>query len=244
MLKPIDAKQIPYISADPEQIFVRYTHLYPFKQHSPYEIINLNNTIQVVVAILMSQDNPEFPVKISLPANLSKIEILSLSTLQMLPSIFKDCRFIQSDKNIIAVQVKGLKEEAIESFLKLKKQNKIDQCLITLLRNNEQREMGISTVKAFEILDNEKEIIISDNINQLLSNKFFMYLIIESIRCGGIFGLPFPGWKKNEIEKQGYFKELTKVFNKVFILGLGEDWESTHLIVAEPTKKILDLVIE
>jgi hypothetical protein len=116
--------------------------------------------------------------------------------------------------------------------------------LLTLLRSNEQKQIDTSTVKAFEILNNQQETLISEDINLFISNKFFMYLLIESIRNSGIFGLPFPGWKKSEIEKQKYFEQLKDFFNKVIILGPGEEWTSTHLIVAEPSEKILDFVID
>lgn len=216
-------------------------YLSSFKPISPIDAITFESTIQVVVALLYN-NNPEQPVNITLPIGTTSIEILNTPFVQILSSLFKIYRFIVNENNIIGLFVKGLLDDTREAFQTLKKNKKIDPCLDRLLRSYHEEECRPINAVAFEV-KNSDLLSKSETVSLALSNKFFMYLLTQSIRNNGFFSIPFHAWNKEEIEDEHYFNELKRFFNKVFIVGAGKKWRSTHLIVNEPFQDIVHCIV-
>ncbi|MFZ3130035.1 MAG: hypothetical protein WA125_02765 [Desulfosporosinus sp.] len=215
-----------------------------FKPVSPMEAILFDSTAQVVVALLYRNSNSEQPINIALPTGaITSFEILDIPFVKILPSLFKVNRLIINGNNIVEVFIKGLLDETRESFKILKESNKIDPCLNKLLRSNIEEDFSPLNVTAFEVkyLNSLSD---SGRISLALSNKFFSYLLIQSIRYNGLFSIPFCAWRKDEIENEHYFNDLTKLFKKIFVVGAGREWESTYLIVSEPFKDIVDCIVD
>ena len=137
--------------------------------------------------------------------------------------------------------VKGLLDEAKQAFNVLQQHQKIDPCLSKLLHTPKQGEYVPEKIMAFEVT-NTDILPYAESIPALLSNKLFMYLVIQSIRRNGVFGLPFPAWSKTDIEKEQYFKDLKNFFKKVFVIGSGKAWVSSHLVVSEPFGEIVNFM--
>lgn len=239
MLMQIEIENVPKPKKDlSEQKLISINYLNSFERVSPVDAIIFDSTIQVVVALLYSYNNPGQPVCISLPKGLTSIEILNTPLVQILPSVFKTYSFIINRNNIVGLFVKGLLDETKEAFRTLKESNKIDPCLNILLRGYYVEDFTPINVVAFEVknLDIEPN---SEKVPLILSNKFFLYLLTESIRQNGFFCIPIPAWSKEEIEKEHYFNDLTKLFKRVCVIGMGYEWKSIHLVVSEPFEEIV-----
>lgn len=240
MLIQIDIRNVPkpYKKSLSENNMVNIDrYLSSFRRVSPYDAINFDNTIQVIVALLYSYNNPEQPINITLPIRSTSIEILNTPLVQMLPSLFKEYRLVINGANINELFVKGLLDVTKDAFRILKENKNIDPCLNALLRGPYKEDFTPINVTAFEIANSDLLQSV-DKIALALSNKFFMYLLTQSILNNGFFGLPFYAWNKEEIENENYFKDLKNLFKRVFVIGEGREWKSTHLIVFEPFEDI------
>lgn len=244
MLTQIEIGNIPKPKKDlSEQKLIRINYLSSIKHVSPVDAIIFDSTIQVVVALLYSYNNPGQPVCISLPKGLTSIEILNTPLVQILPSVFKTYRFIINRNNIAGLFVKDLLDETKEAFRTLKENNKIDPCLNRLLRGYYVEDFTPINVVAFEVSNSDVETIY-EKVPLVLSNKFFLYLLTESIRQNGFFCIPIPAWSKKEIEKEHYFIDLTKLFKKVCVIGMGYKWKSIQLLVSEPFEEIVHCIVD
>ncbi|MHB1041799.1 MAG: hypothetical protein ACYC0Q_03065 [Eubacteriales bacterium] len=243
MLTQIEIKDVPkpHKKDLSGQKLININYLFSFERVSPTDALIFDSTIQVVVALLYSYNNPEQPVYISLPKGFTGIEILSTPLVQMIASVFKTCRFIIRGNNITELFIKGLLDETKEAFRILRDNKKIDPCLITLLRNHDGKDFEPINVTAFEVKNLDRSSI-SDIITLALSNKFFLYLLTESIRNDGFSGIPLSAWSKEEIENEQYFYDLTKLFKRVCVVGSGKEWYTTHLIVADPYEEIIHCI--
>lgn len=245
MLKQIEIDNVPKpdMSSSLELKRVNFTsYLSSFGKISPIDAINFENTIQVIVALLYSYNNSDIPVIISFPKGLTNIEILNTPLVQMIPSIFKHYHFVINKNNAIELFVKELLDETKEAFKTLKEGKKIDPCLNKLIRNYNKKDPRTNNIKAFQITSIEMTNDIG-KFSKALYNKFFMYLISQSIRYNGYFGIVFPAWSKEEIENENFFMNLANLFERVCIIGSGEEWESTHLIVSKPYEDVVNCII-
>lgn len=239
MLNQMDLKNVPKVvnSFVTDKRLVHVSGLKSLKRPITKDEIKNNNFIQVAVALLYSINNPEFPIEISIPMGLSNIEILSSSFIKIIPSVFKEYRFVTADKHITAVHIKGLLPETENLYRQLRESEEVDPSVLRILRINNMKDLDHTDPIAFEITNNELS---SDNIIHLiLSNILHMYLVNECIRNHGVFALPLYQWRKEEIEQEPYFLELKKIFQKVCVVGTGRPWCSTHLIVANPFQEIV-----
>lgn len=233
----------PHIKSSSEYKMINFNnYLSSFKRVSPTDAITFDSTLQVVVALLYSYNNPEQPINITLPIGTTSIEILNTPLVQMIPSLFKEYRLIFDGNNITELFIKGLLDETKDAFRTLKENKKIDQCLDTLIRSYHKEDFMPINVISFEIKDSDL-LSNSNKISLALSNKFFMYLLIQSILNNGFFGLSFHAWTKEEIKNNNYFKDLKKLFKKVFVIGSGKEWSSTYLVVSEPFEEITHCIV-
>lgn len=244
MLKQIGIDNVPkpVMSSSLEQKRLNFTgYLSKFEKISPIDAINFENTIQVIVALLYSYNNPDIPAFISFPRGSTDIEILNTPLVQMIPSVFKNYQFVINSNNIIELFVKEILSETKEAFSILKKEKKIDPCIDKLIRNYDNKKSKPINIKAFEIITNGG-LHNSINLSKILYNKFFMYLMSQSLRYNGYFGIVLPSWSKEEIQNENYFMILTNLFKRVCVVGSGEEWESTHLIVSEPYEDVVSCI--
>ena len=158
---------------------------------------------------------------------------LGISTVQALLGICKEVRFIVNGNDIWGLHIKGLTNEAVNEYLKLIEQGKIDECIKTIFREyHEPCNMQYGNMSIYEF-EQSNSILDIETMEDLSINQFFIYLIIECMRYGGAFGIPILGWSLEEIGNCTYFNEMTKIFKRVCFIGCGDTWTSTHLIVSE-----------
>ncbi|SDH66800.1 hypothetical protein [Desulfosporosinus hippei] len=244
MLKQIEIDKVPKPyskSLQLKRVNFFTSYLSSFERISPIDIIKSENTLQVIITLLYSYNNSETPAIISFPKESTNIEILNTPLVQMVPSIFKYYHFIINENKVIELYVKELRDETKEAFRILKDEKKIDSCLDKLIRNSNNNDHETVNIKAFQIT-NIESIIDSEKIAKVLYNKLFMYLLSQSVRYNGYFGINFPNWSKEEIENENDFILLASLFNRVCIIGSGEEWNSTHLIVSEPHEYIINCI--
>jgi len=241
VLRQIEIDNVPKpLSSSLELKRVNFAnYLSSFERILPINAIKFESTIQVIVSLLYSYNNSDIPAFVSFPKRSTNIEILNTSLVQMIPSIFKNYHFVINENNVIELFVKELLDETKEAFRTLKEGKKIDPCLDKLIKNSNKKDPGTINIKAFQIT-NIGMPHNSEEFSKALYNKFFMYLISQSIRYNGYFGILFPGWSKEEIQNENYFINLSNLFKKVCIIGSGEEWESTHLVVSEPYEDVVN----
>ncbi len=76
-----------------------------------------------------------------------------------------------------------------------------------------------------------------------LNDNFIIYLLSECNKNNGYYGLSLSGWRLDEIEDCKHFSNLKTVFNRVFVVGSGEDWQSSHLIVMLPKIQLINNIL-
>lgn len=245
MLKKVEIHDIPKpIKNLSEYKMINFNkYLSSFNKFSITNSLTFENTIQVIVALLFSFNNSEQPITIKLSKEITNIEILNIQFIQMIPNFFKEYRFILEGNQIVEVFIKGLLDETKNTFEILKKNKKIDPCLNKLLNQNKGDNIPPHHLTAYEIVNSDFTIT-TDKIWLVLNNKFFMFLLNQAVLNKGFYAIPFYAWNINEIEKEEYFKDLKKLFKRVFFIGFGNnEWKSTYLVVSEPFNEIIHCII-
>lgn len=207
MIIDIDIMKIPEIKMpDGNTQSISFSKL--VKQVDPYEIIVNSCTIQSIISMMYQQMNTEFPAILIMPSELSFTEALTMVEVNAWFSICGDVRFMVKDGYIKALQLKHLKPEALQAYLKLLEENKIDDCIKTLF-NKKSGDTNHENVKVLEF-KNENPSPNNETVKLLLQNKFFLYLANQIKRNGGAFGFPFLGWTKVVDEVRDEIEQLLK----------------------------------
>lgn len=207
-----------------------------------FETINLNTDynnaiIQSIIAILYQQYNTNFFMTITIPAISTFTELIMLPIFQSLIGICDEIEVLSDKTHFCGLNVKGLKPIVVDHYLKLKKENKLDFCIIDLLKPyNELPDVNSNEIKIYEYKKNNTMIETENgpicSLNNLLGNKFFQYLASECIKNGNSFAIPLIGLTIEEIETSVYFDQMTYLWDRVCLLGSGDNWISTHLFIS------------
>lgn len=195
------------------------------------EILMSNNLLQVLTGIVYNNAVENMPITLYFKEGMNFTEFINTPTIRLFPSIFKNVRTFTYDNKLVGIWARTLREEAKLTYEKLYKEDKIDNNLKGIFRiNSILPTLNGKSSTAFEILADEH----LDKIEDFINNKLVMYLLWECDRNNWGFGVPLSGWKLEEIESSMAFAKLKKFFNRVFVIGCGEIWHSTHLIVKDP----------
>ena len=205
------------------------------------EILTTNNLIQVLTGIVYHHGIKNMPITLYFKVGMNFTEFINIPTVRLLPSIFKNVRAFVYDKKFIGIWASTLLEEANLTYEKLYKEDKIDNSLKSIFRINNKIFCSLNRqlAKAFEIIADEH----LDKIEDFINDKLVMYLLSECDKNNGLFGVPLSGWTLAEIESCLSFSKLKKFFDRVFIVGNGEIWTSTHLIVKQPKNELINTIL-
>lgn len=239
MLERIDLKflnelyRINGSNVNPAYEFVHASFFKNISRVNCKEVLETNNLIQVLTGIVYHNDFEQFPVTVDFKVGMNLTELINIPTIRMMPSIFENIRFFRNGEKFFGVWVSKLLQEAKLAYEKLYEEDKIDNSLKSIFRIKNQRNSSVYQNKAtaFEIKAEEH----FQNINDILNDKLIVYLLSECYRNNGYFGVPLLGWTLDEINNSIHFLTLKKSFNRVFVVGSGEEWQSTHLIVVLTT---------
>lgn len=179
------------------------------------------------------------PVSIEFTTPMPLIEFMSLPTIQLFPNIFKNLRVFTRDNLISGIWAAELTEGTIKAYETLTEEGKIDNCLTTLFRTNNDpiplNGGNHDNVGIYEFELNSEQEKLDVREPYVFKNKFFMYLLSELSRNGNtVGGSPLQGWSKDELDSCEYFYELKKIFKRVLVYGWGKQWQSTGFLVSEP----------
>ncbi|WP_088224704.1 hypothetical protein [Desulfosporosinus sp. FKB] len=223
--------------------FTRFPYFEYFEKFNPCDVILSNSYLQVLVAMSFHNDYysvSHVPFQMEFITPMSIIEFVSLPTIQLFPSIFKNLRIFTRDKLITGIWAKELTDGTVKAYRSLTEEGKIDNCLTTLFRTNtapsplygEDNHDKVS-IYEFELNSEQETIDISEP--NVFRNKYFMYLLSELSRNSNtVGGSSLQGWSKDELDSCKYFCELKKLFKRVLVVGRGKQWQSEHLFVSEP----------
>ncbi|AGK96152.1 hypothetical protein [Clostridium pasteurianum] len=195
------------------------------------EILMTNNLLQVLTGIVYHNGIENMPITLYFQEEMNFTEFVNIPTIRLFPSIFKNIRTFIFNKKIVGIWASTLLEEAKLAYEQLYREDKIDNSIKAIFRiNTILPTLNRKPSTAFEIISDER----LDKIEDFINDKLVMYLLWECDRNNGCFGVPLSGWKLEEIERSLDFLKLKKFFNRVFVIGCGEIWRSTHLIVKDP----------
>lgn len=222
--------------------FTRFPYFEYFEKHNPRDIILMNSTLQVLVAMTYHNDyysGCHVPFQFEFTSPMPLMKFVSLPTIQLFPSLFNELRVFTRDNLISGIWAKELAEGTIKAHEALRQEGKIDDCLATLFRTNTLPNPlngdNLQNAKAYEFVSNNEQESLDAVEPYVFRNKFFMYLLSELSRNGNTIGAsPLQGWSKDELESCKYFYDLKKICKRVFVYGWGEQWQSTGLLVSEP----------
>lgn len=120
--------------------FARLTFFDSCEKFDPQNVILSNSSLQVLVAMTYHNDfyngHHHSPVSIEFVTPIPVVEFVSLPTIQLFPSVFKNVKIYTKNNQISGIWACQLTEETIEAYKILNQEGKIDKCLITLLRTN------------------------------------------------------------------------------------------------------------
>lgn len=195
------------------------------------EVLMTNNLLQVLTGIVYNNGIENMPITLYFEKEMNFTEFINMPTIRLFPSIFKNIRTFTYNNKLVGIWASILLEEAKLAYEQLYREDKIDNSLKSIFRiNNVLPILNQKPSIAFEIISDER----LDKIDDFINNKLVMYLLWECDRNKWGFGVPLSGWKLEEIERSSDFLKLKKFFNRVFVIGCGEIWHSTHLIVKGP----------
>jgi len=199
-----------------------------------------NNLLQILTGISCHIDIENMPITFYFKLGVSFTDFITMPTIRALPSIFKDVRAFTYDKKIIGFWARLLEETKL-AYKELYNENKIDNSLksIFIMKNEAFYSLKHKSVEAFEIISDEH----LEKIEDFINDKLIMYMVSECDKNNGLFGVPLSSWSLVEIENCLSFSKLKKVFDRVFIIGNGEIWRSTHLIVNQPKYEIINTLL-
>lgn len=205
------------------------------------EILTTNNLIQVLTGIVYHHGIKNMPITLYFKVGMNFTEFINIPTVRLLPSIFKNVKAFVYDKKFIGIWASTLLEEANLTYDKLYKDDKIDNSLKSIFRINNKIFCSLNPqlATAFEIIADEH----LDKIEDFINDKLVIYLLSECDKNNGLFGVPLSGWTLAEIESCLSFSKLKKFFDRVFIVGNGEIWTSTHLIVKQPKNELINTIL-
>ncbi|WP_026884723.1 hypothetical protein [Clostridium akagii] len=218
--------------------FVRAPFLEEINRGNCTEIIKTNNLVQVLTAMAYHNDFQQSPVQIDLKVGMNLIEFITVPTVRLIPSIFEKVRAFTYNKKFYGVWASNLRPEAKLAYEQLCKENNIDSSLKSIFRDNNHRNSPLHQQRGIAIEIKTQEYI--ENMHDSLNDNFIIYLLSECNKNNGDFGLPLSGWRIDEIENCKHFSNLKKVFNRVFLVGSGEEWQSSHLIVMQPKIQMIN----
>lgn len=205
------------------------------------EVLTTNNLIQVLTGITYHNGIENMPITFYFKEGMNFTDFINMPTVRSLPSIFENIRAFTYDEKFIGFWARTLLEEAKLAYEELYKEDRIDNSLKSIFRikSNTLSSLSRQPVAAFEIISEEY----LDKIEDFINDKLVMYLLSECDKNNGAFGVLLSGWKLAEIESCLYFSKLKKFFDRVFIVGSGEVWSSTHLIVKQPKNELISTML-
>ena len=239
MLQEISIKEIPF-GPSKELKQTRQTPIPILKSNqklSPYSIICSNYYLEIVVYILYFM--PEtFQVSITLPDGIRLGHLPFLPIVQAVNNLFAHHRAIIDNNSIVSkINVRGLLPETIEVVENMDRSNKIDPFIKQLFKTTEIKPNDLNTTRAYAINKNGELA-----QNHALSN-LQKYLIWEYMRNDGIYGLPIGPIPLDNFEKKS-FQDFIQVFQNTHIIGSGQPWLSSHLMISGINQGIVDGCIE
>ena len=200
------------------------------------EILKTNNLIQVLTGIAYHNDFQQLPIKLDFKVGMSLIDFINIPTVRLLPSIFENIRLLTKDKMFFGIWAKKLSQEAKLTYKELINEDKIDESLKLIFRINSNMDSCINSqmMTAFELIAEEN----TEDTCDIINDKLILYLLSECNKNDGYCGIPLSGWGVDEVEKCGAYLKLKRSFNRVFLVGIGQVWQSTHLVVVQPKSQL------
>ncbi|MFL0267964.1 hypothetical protein [Candidatus Clostridium radicumherbarum] len=201
-----------------------------------YEILKTNNLIQILTGIAYHNDFQQLPITLEFKVGISLIELINLPTVRLLPSTFENIRILSKDKIFYGVWIKKLSEKAKLAYKELLNEDKIDNSLKSIFRIDTKRNIisKQQMITAFELITEEN----TEYDCKIINDKLISYLLYECNKNNGFYGVPLSGWELDSIEACKAFLKLKKTFDRVFLVGSGQVWQSTHLVVSQPQNKL------
>ncbi|MBU3157622.1 hypothetical protein [Clostridium estertheticum] len=206
------------------------------------DIISANCYLEVIVYILYFMNIEGYPINISLPETIKLENLSSLPFICNVNRIFSYQRAIVDDNSIVTeIQVKDLRPQTIKFVEELVNLNRIDP-IFKMLFKSQQSDLHINSnssnnVRAYIINKETKNL-----ENELISN-IQKYLLWECINNNGIYGIPISGLSIYDFENK-CFQDFIRFFGETYVVGSGEPWKSTHLIISKPEENSLTPLLE
>lgn len=237
MLRKIDLKELRMKNKNLEFSACNLKRIQAFDHMEKFnckEVLTTNNILQVLAGIVCNNGlETEMPITMHFKAGIDLVELINMPTVRLFPSIFTNIRALTYENKFIGIWAKVLSKEARAAYEELYNKDNLDRSLKEIFKFN--KDIIIENHKmpaAYEIITEEEPKVVYNFIN----NKLIMYLLTECTKHKDVLGVPLKGFTLKEIEKNHYFLELKKFFQKVFLVGTGEDekWHSTHIILEQP----------
>lgn len=204
---------------------------------SPFDVISSNYYLEIIVYISYFINISEFPILISLPKGISLSELPFLPIVQGVSNIFDYQRALVYNSEVDKIQVKSLLPETIKVVENLNYLNKIDPFIQKLFSKPKPRSNDLNTVCAYKITKEFK------NTQTYILSNLQKYLLWECIRNNDIFALPIGPLSLQELEGND-FKELIQLFETTYVIGSGNPWYASYLIVSKIDHNFLNSCIE
>lgn len=212
-------------------------------KYNPEDIITRNSSLQLFLSFWIGNG---FIDSNSLSIMINPVPSLSLfllnETFLFLPSLFNKFTFLLSDSDsAIGITVQDLKEEAFESFNKLRNQKLIDNYLNDVFKFISPTKVNIPfESKIYKVESNKSGSVLEIGIG----NALIKYLISQCLIMGTCT-IPIRGYKEEEIKSKLWLYELTSIFDEVFIITSNQNqWQTQSLEVRNIKKEILNLTSE
>lgn len=190
-----------------------------------FHIISSNAYLQSVIASLYNINIDGFPYYITIPKTLLS-DITYLPFVQSLNQIFKFQRAMVDSNSIVSqLMVKDLTPRGIDIIKELYSLNRIDPIYEFLFKNFKAPSKDLNTVKAYTINKSSEA---NKNYKTTNLHKYILWECISN--NSNIYGSPIGRLSLQEIESN-VFKEFNEFFEEVYIIGYGNPWYATHIIV-------------
>jgi len=195
------------------------------KEDELFDAILSNEYLQSVLISLYNINTEGYPYYITIPEILLS-DFTSLPFIQLVKQVFEFQRAMVNSNSIVnQVMVKDLTPRAINIVNKLYSLNKVNPIYEFLFKNFKAPDEDLNTVRAYAI---NKSFIANKNYRITNLHKYILWECISS--NSNVYGLPIGALSLQDIEND-LFKEFSEFFEEVYIIGYGDPWYATHMVV-------------
>lgn len=189
-----------------------------------FNAISSQPYLQSLTASLYNININGFPYYINIP-NTSLSDLKYQSFIQYIDCLFEfKYAMVSSDSIVDKIMIKNLTPIGINILEKLYSLNKIDPIYKFIFQNFKSTDNDLKTLKIY-IPKNPKF-----NLNCKVTN-FHKYILWECKSTNSdIYGFPIGNLSLKDMEND-FFYEFISFFKEVYIIGYGNPWHSTHIIV-------------